>query len=108
VEKDPVTFTSSQGYRPNIPADTSMIGLDDPLHTSRRRLVSRRFTPRAAGGYEDDVRRVVTELIDAVASRGECEVVHDLAAPLPAMMIGWLLGFEDEEWPNLKHWSETT
>lgn len=108
VEKDPVTFTSSQGFRPNIPGDTSMIGLDDPLHTTRRRLVSRRFTPRAAGGYESDVRRVVTELIDAVADRGECEVVHDLAAPLPAMMIGWLLGFDDDEWPKLKHWSETT
>lgn len=108
VEKDTKTFTSSQGFRPNIPGDTSMIGLDDPLHTTRRRLVSRRFTPRAAGGYESDVRRVVTELIDAVADRGECEVVHDLAAPLPAMMIGWLLGFDDDEWPKLKHWSETT
>ena len=77
VEKDTATFTSSQGFRPNTGPDTSMISLDDPLHTSRRRLVSRRFTPRAAGGYEADVRRVVTELIDAVAPRGECEVVHD-------------------------------
>ncbi|MCB1015797.1 MAG: cytochrome P450 [Acidimicrobiales bacterium] len=108
IEKDPATFTSSLGFRPNTPGDTSMIGLDDPLHTSRRRLVSRRFTPRAAGGYEDDVRRVVTDLIDAVATRGECEVVEDLAAPLPAMMIGWLLGFDDDQWPSLKHWSETT
>ncbi len=65
VEKDTRTFTSSEGFRPNTPGDTSMIGLDDPLHTSRRRLVSRRFTPRAAGGYEGDVRRVVTELVAA-------------------------------------------
>lgn len=23
-------------------------------------------------------------------------------------MIGWLLGFPDDDWPRLKHWSETT
>ena len=108
VEKDPATFCSSQGYRPNLDADPSMIGFDDPLHTERRRLVSRRFTPRAAGQYEDKIRATVTELIDAVAPRGECEVVEDLASPLPAKVIGWLLGFEDELWPKLKQWSEET
>lgn len=108
IEKDTATFTSAKGYRPNIDGDTSMIGLDDPLHTKRRRLVSRRFTPRAAHEYEGEIRAVVTRLIDAVATTGECEVVQDLAAPLPAMMIGWLLGFEDELWPKLRDWSETT
>ena len=32
----------------------------------------------------------------------------ELAAPLPAMMIGKLLGFDEDEWPKLKYWSETT
>ena len=53
IEKDKETFISSDtekgGYRPNIPADAAIIGLDDPMHTKRRQLVSRRFTPRAAG-----------------------------------------------------------
>ena len=51
IERDKATFISSgteRGYRPNIPADRSIIGLDDPHHTVRRNLVSRRFTPRAA------------------------------------------------------------
>lgn len=108
IEKDTVTFTSARGFRPNLDGDTSMIGLDDPLHTTRRRLVSRRFTPRAAHEYEGEIRAVVTRLIDAVSSNGECEVVQDLAAPLPAMMIGWLLGFDDDLWPKLRDWSETT
>jgi cytochrome P450 family 142 subfamily A polypeptide 1 len=34
--------------------------------------------------------------------------VGDLAAPLPAMTIGWLLGFEDDRWPELLAWSERT
>ncbi|HEX4864556.1 MAG TPA: hypothetical protein VFV02_10810, partial [Acidimicrobiales bacterium] len=35
------------GYRPNMPADPAIIGLDDPLHQKRRNLVARRFTPKA-------------------------------------------------------------
>src|SRR3954454_22967596 len=33
------------GYRPNLPADPAIIGLDDPHHQQRRALVARRFTP---------------------------------------------------------------
>jgi cytochrome P450 family 142 subfamily A polypeptide 1 len=54
------------------------------------------------------VRAVVTRLIDRVCEQGHCEVVYDLAAPLPAIVIGQKLGFPDELWPKLVHWSETT
>ncbi|MFM8302953.1 MAG: cytochrome P450 [Actinomycetota bacterium] len=113
VEKHKDLFISSDqekgGYRPNLPADRALIGLDDPVHTKRRNLVSRRFTPRAAGQWEDHVREVVGVLLDdMVAQGGACEIVETLAAPLPAMMIGKLLGFPDDRWRDLKHWSETT
>ena len=112
LEKNKATFISSDqekgGYRPNLPADPSIIGLDDPEHTARRRLVARRFTPRAVSQWEPQIRQTVTQLIDAALERGQAEVVADLAAPLPAMMIGHLLGFPDELWPMLKEWSERT
>jgi cytochrome P450 family 142 subfamily A polypeptide 1 len=108
IEKDPATWCNTGGYRPNIPADPSIIGLDDPAHKQRRMLVARRFTPRAVTGHEELVRTVVTELIDAVAERADAEVVRDLAAPLPAKMIGHLLGFPDDAWPDLAYWSEST
>jgi cytochrome P450 family 142 subfamily A polypeptide 1 len=113
IEKDKATFISSDtekgGYRPNLAADAAIIGLDDPLHVKRRNLVSRRFTPRAASAWEDDIRAKVTRLLDAVqANGGTAEIVNELAAPLPAMMIGKLLGFDEADWPQLKHWSETT
>ena len=113
IEKRKDVFINSDqekgGYRPNLPADNAIIGLDDPLHHQRRNLVSRRFTPRAANSWEDDIRGKVTKLLDAVRDNGgSAEVINDVAAPLPAMMIGKLLGFPEDEWPKLKHWSETT
>lgn len=109
IEKDSALWSNAGGYRPNIrPADPSIIGLDDPAHKRRRALVSRRFTPRAVTRHEPRVRATVTELIEAVAQRGECEVVQDLAAPLPAKMIGHLLGFPEDAWPQLAHWSAST
>ena len=96
------------GYRPNIPADPAIIGLDNPLHSQRRKLVSRRFTPRAVASREERVREVVVDLIESALARGTVDVVADLAAPLPARMIGWLLGFPDDAWPQLRDWSERT
>src|SRR5262245_54061183 len=113
IEKRKDVFISSDktkgGYRPNMPADPAMIGLDDPLHTKRRNLVARRFTPRAVSVWEPHVREVVTHLLDgALAGDGEADIVDQLAAPLPAMMIGRLLGFPDDQWPQLQEWSERT
>jgi cytochrome P450 family 142 subfamily A polypeptide 1 len=97
------------GYRPNIPADPAIIGLDDPLHHQRRNLVSRRFTPRAVTEREDHVRAEVKALIDGVAANGgTAEIVDELAAPLPAKTIAWLLGFPEARWRDLKEWSERT
>ncbi|CAB4559825.1 unannotated protein [freshwater metagenome] len=113
IEKRKDIFINSDqekgGYRPNLPADNAIIGLDDPLHQKRRNLVSRRFTPRAANSWEDDIRAKVNRILDAVRDKGgSAEVINDVAAPLPAMMIGKLLGFDEADWPKLKHWSETT
>ena len=113
IEKRKDVFINSDqtkgGYRPNIPADPAIIGLDDPVHATRRNLVSRRFTPRAVTSWEPVIRSKVTSLLDGVAANGgSAEVIADVAAPLPAMMIGLLLGFDEDRWPDLQRWSEST
>ncbi len=113
IEKNKALFTNSGndkgGYRPNIPADKSIIGLDDPEHNVRRLLVSRRFTPRAVSDWEPHIRGAVERLVDDALAHGDTiDAVSELAAPLPAMMIGHLLGFPAELWPSLQSWSERT
>jgi len=115
IEKAKDVFISSDtvkgGYRPNLPADPSIIGLDDPVHTQRRKLVNRGFTPKTVLQWEDHIHQTITNLLDAAQAKGpdgRVEVITELAAPLPAQMIGLLLGYPNEMWPKLKEWSERT
>lgn len=112
VEKAKSIFINSDpagGYRPKIGADPSIIGLDDPQHSVRRALVSRRFTQRAVSAWEPHIRAAVRNLIgQALAQPGPVEIVEALASPLPAMMIGHLLGFDEDMWPKLRDWSART
>jgi cytochrome P450 family 142 subfamily A polypeptide 1 len=64
------------------------------------------FTPRRVADHEPYLRAKVTELIDAVIDRGECDVVADIATPLPMYMIGQLMGLPEEDHDQLLHWSD--
>jgi cholest-4-en-3-one 26-monooxygenase len=108
IEKDAARYTSSKGSRPLLDMSESMINMDDPQHQRQRAMVLRQFTPRAVKALEDDIRAVVTELIDHVCTKGYCDVVADLAAPLPAIMIGRKIGYPIELWPKVVWWSTAT
>ena len=41
-----------------------------------------------------------------MCERGECDFVTDIATPLPMMLIGELLGFPNEDYQKLLHWSD--
>ncbi len=107
VSKTPELFCSSQSSRPErdslIP---SMINLDDPDHRRRRNLVNRGFTKQRVEAHEPKIRAICRELIDKVLPRGHCEFVSEIAAPLPMIVIGDLLGVEPEDRDKLLHWSD--
>ncbi|WP_433474307.1 cytochrome P450 [Spirillospora sp. CA-142024] len=107
VERNPRVWTNSGGYRPQLPSDPSMIGQDDPEHAHRRRMVYQRFTPRGVARYADRIRATAVDCITTALEAGTVDAVPALAAPLPARVIGWLLGFPEDAWPRLVHWSAT-
>ena len=108
AERDTRRYSSARGSRPLIEMSVSMINKDDPAHSRQRRLVAPRFTPGAVRRHSGRVRELAAGLVERAVAKGEAEVVEDLAAPLPAMVICELLGFDLEMWPRCKWWSETT
>ncbi|MEZ5222686.1 MAG: cytochrome P450 [Ilumatobacteraceae bacterium] len=105
MSRDWRTFCSGKGSRPESSVP-SMINFDAPEHTRRRRMISAGFTRRRVDDHEPYLRAKVTELIDAVADRGECDIVRDIATPLPMYMIGELMGLPEDDHHQLLHWSD--
>jgi len=106
VAADPSTFSNTGGIRPDNGPLPMMIDMDDPDHLRRRKLVNRGFTPRRVRESEDRIRLVCDSILDAVCEQGSCDLVHDVAAPLPMIMIGDALGVAPEDRADLLRWSE--
>jgi cholest-4-en-3-one 26-monooxygenase len=107
VERRSNVFVSGLGYRALwAPDERDMISLDDPRHRQQRALVHDRFTRSAAAEREPEVAGLVTELVDALASAGQVDVIDAIAAQLPSRVTCRLLGLDEERWRDLKRWSE--
>ncbi len=104
--KDPATFCSSGSSRPDSLPLPSMINLDDPLHKRRRNLVNRGFTPRRVEDQEPKIRGIVSALIDRALELGDFDFVEEIAAPLPMIVIGDMLGVRPEDRADLLRWSD--
>lgn len=104
--RDPVTFSNAGGSRPDTGPLPWMIDMDAPDHLKRRKLVNRGFTPGRVRAGEEGVRGICDELIDRVCEQGECDLVEDLAAPLPMIVIGDMLGVAPEDRDDLLRWSD--
>ena len=83
----------------------SMLIMDPPDHTRVRGLVSKAFTPRRVAALRPRIEAIVGELLAAVAHSGRMDVIEDLAAPLPAIVIAELHGVPAEDHRQFKQWS---
>ena len=106
ISKDPQTFSNAAGMRPDQPPLPNMINLDDPAHKNRRGLVSRGFTPRRVAEHEPRIRDISVELIERAKAQGRFDFVHDIAAWLPLIVIGDMLGVDPADHARLLEWSE--
>jgi cytochrome P450 family 142 subfamily A polypeptide 1 len=106
ASRDPATFSNAGGIRPDGGPIPMMIDMDDPEHWKRRKLVNRGFTPKRVRESEQETRDKCDAIIDLVCERGECDFVADIAAPLPMVMIGDMLGVPPEDRDDLLRWSD--
>ena len=106
IARDPETWRNSGGIRPDNPAMPYMIDMDDPDHRKRRVLVNKGFTPRRVQEREARIRDVSIGLVERARERGRFDFVHDVAAWLPLIVIGDMLGVEPADHAQLLAWSE--
>ncbi|HUC06352.1 MAG TPA: cytochrome P450 [Acidimicrobiales bacterium] len=76
----------------------SMVYKDDPDHARLRRLVNKAFTPRMVQQMNDDIERVVDELLDGLErADGPVDLVQAFCVPLPLTVISTMLGVADAD-----------
>jgi len=78
-------------------ARRTLMEMDAPEHTRLRRLVSRPFAPKSVNEYEDAVRALAVEVLNALEGEREFNFVQRVARELPMRMLGRLLGLPDED-----------
>ncbi|MER7998024.1 cytochrome P450 [Streptomyces sp. NPDC095613] len=84
---------------------THLLNIDPPDHTRLRRLVSKAFTPRRVALFAPRVQELTDQLIDDFAGRGEADLIHDFAFPLPIYAICDLLGVPREDQDDFRDWA---
>ncbi|WP_156738300.1 MULTISPECIES: cytochrome P450 [unclassified Mycobacterium] len=83
----------------------SMLVMDPPDHTRVRKLVNKAFTPKRIAALRGHVEAIVRELVDEAHAKGIFDLIHDLAEPLPAIVIAELLGVPVEDHRQFRSWS---
>jgi amino acid adenylation domain-containing protein len=82
-----------------------MLFLDAPAHTRLRGLSSKAFTPARVEELRGHIQDIVNNLLDGIQSKGEMDVIADLAEPLPAIVTAEMLGVPTSDHVQLKLWS---
>lgn len=84
---------------------THLLNIDPPDHTRLRRLVSKAFTPRRVAEFAPRVQELTDRLIDGFAARGEADLIHEFAFPLPIYAICDMLGVPREDQDDFRDWA---
>ncbi len=88
------------------PLERNMLDLDAPDHTRLRGLVHQAFTPCLVERMRVRVQTLADELLDAVARRGEMDLINDYALPLPMTIITEILGVPTSDRHKFHKWSK--
>ena len=107
VSRNPQRFVSGQGTTiPDMPMEIaeffgSMINMDAPRHTRLRLIVNRAFTPKRVAQIDDQVQAKAEAIVAAVAAKGECDFVPEIAAKLPLEIICDMMGIPPSEYQRV-------
>jgi cytochrome P450 len=111
VAQDWATFSShhdadgtGNGYGgvtiPSAPLRSIPVETDPPEHTKYRRLLAPFFTQAEADRCRPRIAEIAEHFVDNVVEAGRCDLVNDIAVPVPAAFTLDLLGIPIDRWPR--------
>lgn len=108
--RDASTYSSALGMRIHgqvlDPQDIAINEMDTPRHTRIRRVLIGAFSPAAVAALEPDVVALTRAMVDAIAPRGEVDLVETVTVPIPTNVVATLIGVPPEDRHDFKRWSD--
>lgn len=98
---NPIPPNAIGSERPVIPVET-----DGAEHAKYRKILQPLFTLSRLRPLEAQAMRHATELMDAIAERGECEFITDFANVMPTRIFLDMMGWPIEEAPRFLEWTD--
>lgn len=102
IALDDETFSSAKSLtippKKNLNQRSIPIEVDPPMFQKYRRIMHPLFSPSAIGALEPVIEAFVHRCIDTFIESGQCDFVHELADPLPAMTTLHMLGLPVQDW----------
>jgi cytochrome P450 len=101
---DHKTYSSEpQVLRPMLPRKpVPALEMDPPRHGAWRSIFSKAISAKTPLMLEPFVREDVNHHIDAFIERGSCDIVHEIAEPVPAETICRLMGVDETHVPDVR------
>ena len=82
---------------------TGLAHSDAPEHKRLRGLLAQAFTPKVSESMRPITRDVVQQVISRLESTSD--LIHDVFTPVPALVVGRLLGSTESDIPDLIRWA---
>jgi cytochrome P450 len=104
--RDTDRVTSSEGVtRLKFSAPLAVV-TDGEEHARLRKQVQPGFSKGAMDSWQAMTEKLAVELVAGMLSKRECDVVQQLAIPMPIRMIAQILGIPESDVGDFRRWSE--
>jgi cytochrome P450 len=80
--------------------------IDPPEHHFYRKTLNHSMAPAAVNAMGDDIRNIVTNLIDGFVDKGECNFTRDFADILPIRVFLSMMDLPEDDIPQTKYWTD--
>ncbi len=82
---------------------TGLAHSDAPEHKRLRGLLAKAFTPKVSEAMRPIAHEVVSRQLSGLSKSSD--LIHDVFTPVPALVVGRLLGSSEGDIPNLIRWA---
>ena len=106
--RNPELFSSKKAFDVlGSPLPLVPISFDPPEHTRFRKILQPFFSPHTLAEMLPSLQKQAIDIVGDIATKGECEVVADIAIPYPSQVFLTLFGLPLEDRDKLIAWKDS-